>query len=50
MTKNIAVIKGDGIGPEIVNEALKALKKVAELYGHEFNFTEVLMGGCDLKY
>ena len=46
MTKNIAVIKGDGIGPEIVNEALKALKKVAELYGHEFNFTEVLMGGC----
>ncbi|MCM1054139.1 MAG: 3-isopropylmalate dehydrogenase [Bacteroides sp.] len=45
MTKNIAVIKGDGIGPEIVNEAIKVLDKVAEKYGHRFNYTQVLMGG-----
>ena len=46
MVKNIAVIRGDGIGPEIVNEALKVLDKVAELYGHTFNYTDVDMGGC----
>ena len=33
MEKNIAVIKGDGIGPEIVTEAMKVLDKVAEKYG-----------------
>lgn len=46
MTKNIAVIRGDGIGPEIVNQAIEVLKKVASLYGHTFNFTDVDMGGC----
>ncbi len=46
MTKNIAVIRGDGIGPEIVEQALKVLNKVAELYGHTFNYTDVDMGGC----
>jgi 3-isopropylmalate dehydrogenase len=46
MTYNIAVIKGDGIGPEIVGEAIKVLKKVGEKYCHRFNFTDVLMGGC----
>ena len=46
MKKNIAVIRGDGIGPEIVNEALKVLDKVARLYGHEFTYTDVDMGGC----
>lgn len=46
MVKNIAVIRGDGIGPEIVNEALRVLDKVAELYGHTFNYTDVYMGGC----
>ena len=51
MVKNIAVIRGDGIGPEIVNEALKVLDKVAELYGHTFNYTDVDMGGCAIdKY
>lgn len=51
MNKNIAVIRGDGIGPEIVNEALKVLDKVAELYGHTFTFTDVDMGGCAIdKY
>ena len=46
MNKKIAVIKGDGIGPEIVNEALKVLDKVGEKYGHSFSYTDVLMGGC----
>lgn len=46
MKKNIAVIRGDGIGPEIVNEALKVLNAVAEIYGHEFEYTDVDMGGC----
>ena len=46
MHKNIAVIRGDGIGPEIVEQALKVLDKVAELYGHTFTYTDVDMGGC----
>lgn len=51
MIKNIAVIKGDGIGPEIVNEALKVLDKIADVYGHTFNYTDVDMGGCAIdKY
>ena len=51
MVKNIAVIRGDGIGPEIVGEALRVLDKVAELYGHTFNYTDVDMGGCAIdKY
>ena len=48
MNCNIAVIKGDGIGPEIVTEAMKVLDKVAEKYGHTFNYTQVLMGGCSI--
>lgn len=46
MNKNIAVIRGDGIGPEIVAEAIKVLDKVGEKFGHTFNYTDVLMGGC----
>ena len=46
MVKNIAVIRGDGIGPEIVEQALNVLNRVAELYGHTFNYTDVFMGGC----
>jgi 3-isopropylmalate dehydrogenase len=51
MRKNIAVIRGDGIGPEIVNQALLVLDKVAQMYGHEFTYTDVDMGGCAIdKY
>jgi 3-isopropylmalate dehydrogenase len=51
MLKNIAVIRGDGIGPEIVNETIKVLDRVAELYGHTFNYIDVDMGGCAIdKY
>lgn len=46
MKYNIAVIKGDGIGPEIVTEAMKVLDAVGEKYGHEFVYTEALAGGC----
>ena len=45
MNKNIAVIRGDGIGPEIVDQAIKVLDKVAEVYGHSFNYTDVDVGG-----
>ncbi len=51
MKYRIASIKGDGIGPEIVTQAQKVLNRVAEKYGHEFEFTELLMGGCSIdKY
>ena len=46
MTKNIAVIRGDGIGPEIVEQALRVLDRVASIYGHTFCYTDVDMGGC----
>lgn len=46
MTKNIAVIRGDGIGPEIVEQALKVLDIIADLYGHTFNYADIDMGGC----
>ncbi len=45
MVKNIALIRGDGIGPEIVTQAVKVLDTVAELCGHTFNYTDVDMGG-----
>ena len=45
MTKRIALIPGDGIGPEIVAQAKAVLDRVTELFGHEFTYTEVSMGG-----
>lgn len=46
MNRKIAVIRGDGIGPEIVAQAVGVLNKVAELYGHSFSYADVDMGGC----
>lgn len=46
MEKNITIIKGDGIGPEIVSEAMKVLDAVAQTYGHTFTYKEILAGGC----
>ena len=43
---NIVVLKGDGIGPEIVDEALKVLDATGEKYGFKFNYDYKLMGGC----
>ena len=48
MKFNLAVIKGDGIGPEIVTEAMKVLDKVGEVYGHTFDYEQILMGGCSI--
>ena len=45
MTKHVALIPGDGIGPEIVAQAKAVLDRVAEIFGHEFTYTEVSMGG-----
>lgn len=46
MELNIALLKGDGIGPEIVDSAVSVLEKVGEKFGHKFNFTPYLIGGC----
>lgn len=46
MRKQIALIPGDGIGPEIVNEAVKVLNVVADTFGHTFTYTHVVAGGC----
>ncbi len=43
---NIAIIKGDGIGPEIIDEAIKVLDAVASVEDIDFSYEEVLMGGC----
>ena len=48
MNFHIAVIPGDGIGPEIVTQAKKVLDKVGEVYGHTFEYEELLMGGCSI--
>jgi 3-isopropylmalate dehydrogenase len=51
MVKNITVLKGDGIGPEIVDQAIKVLDAVCKKYSHSFNYTEVDIGGCSIdKY
>ncbi|MBQ0001886.1 MAG: 3-isopropylmalate dehydrogenase [Clostridiales bacterium] len=48
MNYKIALISGDGIGPEIVREARKVLDKVCEKYGHSFAYTDVLLGGASI--
>lgn len=48
MDYKVAVIPGDGIGPEIIAEARKVLDKVGERYGHVFEYQELLMGGCSI--
>ncbi|MEA4922904.1 MAG: 3-isopropylmalate dehydrogenase [Eubacteriaceae bacterium] len=46
MNYDIAVIHGDGIGPEVVDEAIKVLDKAGEKFGHKFSYAPVLAGGC----
>lgn len=51
MNFKITILPGDGIGPEVVAEAVRVLETIASKYGHSFNFTERLMGGCSIdKY
>ncbi len=44
MKKNITVIEGDGIGPEVTRQSIRVLDAIAESCGHEFNYTYCLMG------
>jgi 3-isopropylmalate dehydrogenase len=46
MNYKIALIRGDGIGPEVVNQAVKVMEKVGERFGHSYEFVDVLLGGC----
>lgn len=46
MNYKIALIRGDGIGPEVVGEAVKVMEAVGEKFGHKFEYVDVLMGGC----
>lgn len=46
MEYNIALVKGDGIGPEIVSSAVEILEKIGTKFGHTFHFTDYLAGGC----
>ena len=46
MNKKIAVLPGDGIGPEVTAVAVNVLKKVAEKFNHTFEFEEGLVGAC----
>ena len=46
MNYKIALIRGDGIGPEVVGEAVKVMDAVGEKFGHKFEYVDVLMGGC----
>ena len=46
MKYNIAVIPGDGIGPEVVEQTMRVLEEIGRKYNHEFEFTKVLAGGC----
>ena len=51
MEKNITVLPGDGIGPEIIREAVKVLDRIGEKFGHSFHYTYVDIGGCSIdKY
>ena len=46
MNYKIALIRGDGIGPEVVGEAVKVMEAVGNKFGHTFTFVDVMMGGC----
>ena len=46
MNYKIALIRGDGIGPEVVEQAVKVLEAVGKKFGHSFTYEEVLLGGC----
>ncbi len=46
MQAKIAVLGGDGIGPEVVAEAVKVLAVISKRFGHEFEFATAMVGGC----
>ncbi len=48
MNYNLAVIKGDGIGPEVVTVAMQVLDQIGAKFGHTFHYDQILMGGCSI--
>jgi 3-isopropylmalate dehydrogenase len=48
MEANIVLLPGDGIGPEVVGEAVRVLTAVGQAFGHSFHFSEYLLGGCSI--
>ena len=48
MNYKIALIRGDGIGPEVVGEAVKVMDTIGEKFGHTFEYVDILMGGCSI--
>jgi 3-isopropylmalate dehydrogenase len=48
MEANIVLVPGDGIGPDVVTEAVKVLEKIARRFGHSFHFSKYLIGGCSI--
>ena len=50
MQKNIAVLAGDGIGPEIIEQALKVVKKIEQHYGYRFTYTQALAGATAIEH
>ncbi len=48
MNFNLTLLPGDGIGPEVVGEAVRVLEVIASQHGHAFSFTERLIGGCSI--
>lgn len=48
MEANIVLLPGDGIGPEVVGEAVRVLNVVGQVFGHSFHFSEHLLGGCSI--
>ena len=49
MNFKIAVLDGDGIGPEVCAAAVEVLNKIGRKYGHAFDFTHYLIGGCAIN-
>lgn len=48
MERKIVLVPGDGIGPEIVSEAVKVIEAIGKRFGHTFTFEKILMGGCSI--
>ncbi|MDD3437742.1 MAG: isocitrate/isopropylmalate family dehydrogenase, partial [Candidatus Gastranaerophilales bacterium] len=44
----IAVLPGDGIGPEVIEQGIKSLKAIENKFGHKFDFNEALIGGVEI--
>jgi 3-isopropylmalate dehydrogenase len=49
MKLKITILEGDGIGPEVTREAVRVLRAIAALHGHEFSFTHELIGGAAIR-